>query len=330
MRPGPRLLVLGWFGFRNLGDERLAAALTHAFPRALFTFVPARPWPLEFVHRFDGVVLTGGIWHPRSELVSGFRRWCSGVRVPFFPLGLGVDELPPEQRAASRELVARSPFLWVRDARSAEILDSDRVSIGPDLTFLAPLPPTADRPRRIRLNLRPWRRDPWEPGRWLHAAEQLEHPLAPWPFAPGDAKLLGTVLEPWPLQLADLGDTLAVVGMRLHSLIFAVQLGVPAIGIAYDSKCRRFLETLGGSDRTLELDGWDRLEDLVAEAASRWDDARATTLEIRQRLVEQAQELGAEAREAIDAHARPAPLRWSTRLRHRLGTLGSRRRSRTS
>ncbi len=45
-----------------------------------------------------------------------------------------------------------------------------------------------------------------------------------------------------------------VVGMRLHSLIFAVENGVPGIGISYDMKVDGFLRSIGREDMTLHVE----------------------------------------------------------------------------
>ncbi len=44
-----------------------------------------------------------------------------------------------------------------------------------------------------------------------------------------------------------------VVGMRLHSLIFAVESGVPSIGISYDLKVDGFLRSIGREDAMLHI-----------------------------------------------------------------------------
>jgi polysaccharide pyruvyl transferase CsaB len=50
-------------------------------------------------------------------------------------------------------------------------------------------------------------------------------------------------------ELLDLvAESDLVVGMRLHSIITAAAMGVPAIAVDYDSKVRRFCDTIGASD----------------------------------------------------------------------------------
>lgn len=53
-------------------------------------------------------------------------------------------------------------------------------------------------------------------------------------FASYDAKTI----------LGIMGESKCVIGMRLHSLIFAVAMGVPVIGISYDPKIDTFLDSL--------------------------------------------------------------------------------------
>lgn len=71
-----------------------------------------------------------------------------------------------------------------------------------------------------------------------------------------------------------------VVGMRLHSLIFAVENGVPSIGISYDMKVDGFLKSIGRQDVTLHvqdvtgeqlMEQIDRMQD--AQERSRWQQA---------------------------------------------------------
>jgi len=61
-------------------------------------------------------------------------------------------------------------------------------------------------------------------------------------------------------------DLRVVVGMRLHSLIFAVQNGIPAIGIAYTPKVRRLFAEVGLEEYCLAVDEPGRLRDLYEKA----------------------------------------------------------------
>lgn len=70
--------------------------------------------------------------------------------------------------------------------------------------------------------------------------------------------------------MAVLACTELVVGMRLHSLIFAVAQGVPAAGISYDPKVHGFLEE-AGMPLVAEADHVDP-DDLVRRVTAAWGD----------------------------------------------------------
>lgn len=73
-----------------------------------------------------------------------------------------------------------------------------------------------------------------------------------------------------------------VVGMRLHSLIFSVENGVPSIGISYDMKVDGFLRSIGREDVTLHVQnvtGQQLMEQIDravrSEERSRWKQTAA-------------------------------------------------------
>jgi len=60
-----------------------------------------------------------------------------------------------------------------------------------------------------------------------------------------------------------------LVGMRLHSLIFAASAGVPAMALAYDPKVYNFMKSLGLSEYTLDLQTMD-MEALASMLNTVW------------------------------------------------------------
>ncbi|MFZ5879284.1 MAG: polysaccharide pyruvyl transferase CsaB [Chloroflexota bacterium] len=81
----------------------------------------------------------------------------------------------------------------------------------------------------------------------------------------------------------------ALVGMRLHSLIFAASAGVPALALAYDPKVHNFMRSLDLSAYALDLQGMD-VDQLASTLGAVW----AGREPIRARLLER----GAQVREA--------------------------------
>jgi polysaccharide pyruvyl transferase CsaB len=61
----------------------------------------------------------------------------------------------------------------------------------------------------------------------------------------------------------------ALVGMRLHSLIFAASAGVPALALAYDPKVHNFMRSLGLPEYAQDLQGMDA-DGLAAALDAMW------------------------------------------------------------
>jgi polysaccharide pyruvyl transferase CsaB len=74
-----------------------------------------------------------------------------------------------------------------------------------------------------------------------------------------------SALELLPL----ISESNVVIGMRLHSLILAAALGVPALAIEYQSKVRRFSYSIGASDWIVGVtdSGSDLIQNLCTKAA---------------------------------------------------------------
>lgn len=272
-----RLAAIGWFGHNNAGDDRIAATLTRRLEGFHVSLLPSLPPPPEISNWFDGILLTGGIWHPRNRVAVDFHRWSKDVRVPILALGLGVESMPPELREGSAALVRRCEMVWVRDEESRRLLgDAPNVIIGPDVTWAEPISGVPGWNQTL-LNLRPWSRASWSAVDWVRAARGLverESRLEAWPLAPEDAQLLQGHLKDVP-DGYDPGILLQaglVISMRLHGLIFAAQMGLPAIGIGYDPKCERFLREIDRLEWLLPLDGADRLAECAADVERRTEE----------------------------------------------------------
>jgi polysaccharide pyruvyl transferase CsaB len=102
---------------------------------------------------------------------------------------------------------------------------------------------------------------------------------------PGDIdvarRIVGRMRQPAALLEAEyttsellslVGNLDMLIGIRLHALIFAAVMQVPLVGISYDPKIDRFLETLGdtaaGNLQTVTADG------LLAKVKALWPEIR--------------------------------------------------------
>jgi polysaccharide pyruvyl transferase WcaK-like protein len=152
------ILVLGAYGYRNVGDEAILAGLLDAIGRERRVSVISRaPAESEAMHGVRSVALRRALpelARHRSLLIGGGGLFGSdlgriGRLVPYYGLlasysgravalhGVGVDaELPPVARRLIRRLAERCVELSVRDEASAPRLGIDpaRVVVAPDLS----------------------------------------------------------------------------------------------------------------------------------------------------------------------------------------------------
>jgi polysaccharide pyruvyl transferase CsaB len=276
-------------------QETRSTLKVEAFPRM------QPPVVLREIRR-SGLFLSGGgsLLQDRTSLKSLLyylslldlaRR--AGVRTMVFAQGIGPLERPAARRWTARVL-SKVDAITVRDADSAELLREigiegkgmPEIEVTADPVFaLAPEvtervnAAAAQRPT-IGVSLRPW------PG-----VETILDPLADalgrlegeatvqaWPLYPAQdtpiceglgRRLPGLAVVREPLSpgewMALAGWTDAVVGMRLHALIFAAARAVPVLGISYDPK----VDALLGRLRTRPVGTADSLDADALEQALR-------------------------------------------------------------
>jgi len=82
--------------------------------------------------------------------------------------------------------------------------------------------------------------------------------------------------------LSLVGNLDVLIGIRLHALIFATVMHVPMVGISYDPKVDRFLETLGirhaGTLQNITVD------DLTARVRALWPEVGRPNKEREERI----------------------------------------------
>ncbi|MGI6492385.1 MAG: polysaccharide pyruvyl transferase CsaB [Pelotomaculum sp.] len=305
----PRVVISGYYGFHNIGDE----AMLHAMLQALREAVPgleaavlsrdpaytARQFGVESIPRDDlgqivralrkaELFISGGggllqdVTGPKSVvyylgLVALAR--LLGKPVFFYAQGFGPVNTPLGKKLV--KLIAnRVDAITVRDPDSrAELvalgvnrppievtadpvlgLDPGLVDLARGRTILAGLG-LGDAPV-AGISVRPWK----NAGDYLGVLARVADDLV----AAGWQVLLVPMHQPVDLvccrevaarmkarafifeEPADYMDILSLtagldlaIGMRLHFLIFSSLFGVPPVGITYDPKVNRFLQSLG-------------------------------------------------------------------------------------
>lgn len=284
--------VIGWWSYDNQGDLAMLSALRAGL--APHRVVPldvgfaAHPDAIYRLNRLDYVILGGGTLIPGKPgpPFDTFDTWQNRLECPLGVVGLGVDPIIESYRPAVNALIDRARFFFVRDHASFQLLGRPEVQVAPDLTFAYPLQVERDdwegRERPLcGINLRKSAR--LDPHPWLEVIAQLPVEFRGIPlssFASFDESALLRRLDPGcttvyaPNLYAGLD---LMIGAAFHSVVFAVQAGVPVIAIAYAPKVRHFMEEIGLGRHVLSADEWEKLPELV-------DEVLATRSHLRQQL----------------------------------------------
>lgn len=360
-REARRLVLSGYYGFRNSGDEAVLLSILTALEQAskaggvkvepiVLSGDPAwteKRYGVRAVPRMgignlrrtlkesDGLISGGGsLLQDATGLgsipyylgVMSIARWCGK---PTFVYAQGIG---PVNRAVFRPWIARAmrkaAYASVRDAESAELLarfgvPRDRIDVVPDPVMGLPLPEAADegdarspssapapgggegadKPPIVGVSVRFWRGDRADLDRAADALAALAGRrsvrLRMLPFHHGadeDASRyvmerlgrLGAQAELAPAHeapqamLREVDRCALLFGMRLHSLIYAANRGVPLLGLSYDPKIDQFLGRLGeraiGTTEALDPEGFAERAAALLDDPQRWQAGAAEAI----------------------------------------------------
>lgn len=277
-----RVVIAGYYGYRNWGDEGSLAALLQCVPHETTTVLSGDPvftqqtYGVRAVPRMalravrhtiresDALILGGGsLLQDATSLRSllyylTLIRWGLNAHGRVLLVGQGIGPLHrPLSRWLTGATLRRVPFLSVRDAGSAQILQSLGVRhahVDADLTWVLKAQPMpielhADA-RWVGIAPRAWHNAPVVEVfrafcRQLHAEgvrailipmqESQDRPLCETIAAASDAFVLPPPTH--PAQLLSMVRSLwGMVAMRLHGAIFAASQGTPVLCVSYDPK----------------------------------------------------------------------------------------------
>ncbi len=309
--------VMGYYGYGNVGDEVILENLQRflaphrVIPISLGLF--KSPDLIKRLNAFDFLVLGGGGLYRKAPAspFGVFDSWSDDLQTPIGVLGLGVEKLSPHLLPATHKLIDKSSFFFVRDEESRRILGHPRVQVAPDLTFYNPVqaPATGRRGKEIvcGINLRPSHNAVAE---WRRALLDLPITKKVFPFsihpALGDRESLLELDHNCPdgFDLNDFAAADIIVGAAFHSIVFAIQLGIPVIAINYDPKVYRLMHEIGLSHYMLEWDEWDRLRSCYEQALAEREVIRQQMLDYTSAAQERLHQALEAPRQIIEAAAR--------------------------
>ena len=318
------ILISGYYGFDNIGDESilrtLITSLREKIPDCRLTVLSHNPAStrekygveavermspgaiLRAVRRCDMLISGGGSLLQDVTSSKSIHYYLFiirlakllGKKVFIYSQGIGPIDHAFNRRATARAL-KKADGIVVRDERSAKLLEQiglpqERIVITADPVIRMKRPDrTVGREILARAGIKKdgrltvgWAireknrdstfvREITECIRWLRENYDAESVLIPFHYEEdrevcsviaertnGAAKCLSEKYLSEDM-LSIIGNMDVLVGVRLHSMIYAAIMGVPIIGVSYDPKCTAFLNSVG-------LDSLSTREAFSAEA----------------------------------------------------------------
>jgi polysaccharide pyruvyl transferase WcaK-like protein len=307
--------VIGWWNNGNQGDFAILDNVTQALaPQHVVPIdVPFLITPDEMarLNQLDFLILGGGGLLTTSPAVpfDTFDAWGAELQTPIGIVGLGVDEVKPEHRSAVQQLLDRAAFVYVRDITSQQLLNHPKVQRMPDVTFFQPplaMKHVKDSAQPLcGVNLRSL--TPADRQHWIATLKSLPLQLRGVPLSTYSAFEELDILRQLDPQASgvftyDVYQTLdLMIGTAFHSVIFAIQAGVPVIAIGYAPKVDRLMHELGLGDFLLKTDEWQQLPALVERVIAEHDQIASRLREITAQLSRSTQQIMHEVRRRVAA-----------------------------
>ncbi|MBW6518664.1 MAG: polysaccharide pyruvyl transferase family protein [ANME-2 cluster archaeon] len=287
-----KIALIGWYGKKNAGDEALRCVLEYFFSEyeiKIFDIQFLNEEILKTFQEMDYIILGGGgvfNFGPPAPF-NNYTEWFDKINAKILILGVGVTcpIYGPNEQNNLKLLLEHSLKVSVRDYVSKfefeRILPTKDIYLIPDMAVLLhDIPMEFNIGEGIHIGI--CLRQRW----WRNiedAAKEIAHTLdsafetfgAKFVFIPlsthegieDDAIIHDMIIsslkhncyiniqnELSPGEIKYLLSKMdIVIGMRLHSLIFAATNGIPVIGINYFTKVRRFMESIGQEKFTVDL-----------------------------------------------------------------------------
>lgn len=244
-----RIAVFGYYHQLNYGDDRIGNSMVRALHPHTIVLFPHNQEPPS-MQWFDLILVGGGglVWE-RVGIWKKIDQWLSSSQKPFGVIGLGINSLDERLKLDLLWVAEHAQLFVVRDQRSHQLLDNHpKVKVLPDLTWMFPYAAklNSSNSSAIALSLASKHPQGYDPIAWgKHIRTTTD--VVPFPLRFGEKhdsgifQTLGFENTPHDFTINPLYDCNYLIGTRFHSIVFALQVGIPFIAILYDDKVRRVL-----------------------------------------------------------------------------------------
>ncbi|HIK06686.1 MAG TPA: polysaccharide pyruvyl transferase family protein [Trichormus sp. M33_DOE_039] len=262
-----KIAVFGYYHHLNYGDDRLGQALVHALYPHNVVLLPHNQEPPS-MEWFDFILIGGGglVW-AKVGIWQQIKTWLKNSKKPFGVVGLGINELNDDMKPDLLWMADNATLFVVRDQKSHQLLDyHPKVRVLPDLTWMIPYSFRTNNPKSetIAVSLASKHPQGYDPIIWGKLIRQIGKTV-PFPLRFGvkhDSDIfhkLGYENIHQEFSIAPLYECSYLIGSRFHSIVFALQIGIPFIAVLYDDKVTRLLDDNQLSDLGIGAFEYDQL-----------------------------------------------------------------------
>jgi polysaccharide pyruvyl transferase WcaK-like protein len=280
--------LIGYYNHNNSGDDKILSCIMKIFCGHNISVVGSYEeayQKIDMLNSCDFVLFGGGgLVCPNSNYAAQLFR---NITTRFGCIGLGIEFRDETNEELIVSIEDKAEFVWVRDSESSDLLNCHTI-LGNDITFYDPLPIAEPQENDVcGVNLRPWDVD-WDISLCKDILKKHFKELIALPFHCGDndtqcdtESLLGIpIAEGISLDEAYTRCQF-IVGMRFHSIVYAVQSGIPFLSLPYWPKNYRLCSDLGLTEYLVELGNIEILGDKIDAMRSDYGNIRDDLINYR-------------------------------------------------
>jgi hypothetical protein len=274
------VLVLGYYGKLNAGDDLLMQAICYLFKDHNLMFSSWFPG-LSMLNNCDLILIGGGSIWPGNTFFNLGDNLVKKLKTPYMIIGISTKHADKAVFKNNQALIEQATLFLVRDNASKVVLGNDSSIVqGTDLFWTMPFEVNRKMTKvgfSIGFNIRMWNNDVSD---YVEIANIVKRhgELIPFPMYFGsqihessasmsDVELFQALKVdnvPLSFSVTALEHCHVMVAMRFHSVLMSVRTGIPTIGFDYHPKVKSFFQENGLSDYCISLDDLAGLSELIS------------------------------------------------------------------